>query len=257
MNEINHRIARNFSRAAVQYDAHAKLQKRIMQQAYAMIAPQLHEEAIVLDIGCGTGNFAKHAYEHAPRWILDGLDVAAGMCAVAKPYYRHMFCANMDQLPLKNHRYDAVFSNLALQWAEDAPKVFSEIYRVLKPAGYACISMFSEGTLAELADASARAGMDSVMPMRLPSHDEQAAKSQGFSIIEIANFSEVHYHTSAQDVLIGLRAIGAKKVRAAPSGFTGKMRFAEMLAYYEQKYRSARGVPASWHAAIFLLQKSL
>ena len=47
---------------------------------------------------------------------------------------------DIEEMPLPDNSFDVVISNCVLNLVTDKQKVFSEIYRVLKPGGHFCIS---------------------------------------------------------------------------------------------------------------------
>lgn len=255
MSNRNRHIARNFSRAAMRYEAHAALQHAIMLKAYQMLADRMPVSADILDVGCGTGSFSKQAKTLHVQWNIDGTDIAVGMCHVARPHYRHVVCADMCALPHETASYDGIFSNLAIQWAHHPQAAFAELARVLKPSGIAVVSTFLHGTLYELADMSAKVGLDSVMPMHPEALYQQAAADAGFAVLDSISHLEVHYLPSAQAVMENLHAIGAKNAKNTRRGMVGIGRFAELLSLYEKHYRKPEGVSVSWHSGIFVLQK--
>ena len=59
----------NFSQAAAQYDQHAKLQEKIRKQAVMLAVDYFPKKAMVLDIGCGTAEFALENKETAPPFL--------------------------------------------------------------------------------------------------------------------------------------------------------------------------------------------
>jgi malonyl-CoA O-methyltransferase len=62
----------------------------------------------------------------------------------------HQVCADAENLVLANQSVDLIFSNCALHWCFDVPKLFSELRRVLKPKGALYFSSFGPDTLIEL-----------------------------------------------------------------------------------------------------------
>lgn len=139
----------NFSQAAADYDKNAKLQETIRRQAAKLAAHYFPKKAEVLDIGCGTAEFALENRD----WKVTGLDISYGMCKVAAAKDTIVINSDASFLPIKDDSMDAVFSSLALQWIESPEVVIKEILRVLKPQGTAIITTFVEGTLAELEEA--------------------------------------------------------------------------------------------------------
>ena len=139
-------IKSSFSRAAKEYEVRAELQKKIREDALELAREYFPPQANVLDLGCGTAMLSE-------GWQVINVDIAYGMCVVAKGRGAMVINASADALPLQNLSVDCVFSSLMLQWAEKPEAVISEILRVLKPDGVAIITTFVHGTLKELAEA--------------------------------------------------------------------------------------------------------
>lgn len=98
-----------------------------------------------LDLGCGTGYFAEIFYEAFPGISGTLLDGSADMISFAKSRYQgrpvkagymveRFQDIRFEELP---HRYDLVFSSLAVHHLEDAQKwmLFRKIYDNLSPQG--------------------------------------------------------------------------------------------------------------------------
>ncbi len=256
MNKDLQQIAQHFSRAASSYDAQADLQRRILRAGTALIIPHLTPTAHLLDAGCGTGAFARALESKTKTMRLIGMDLAAGMCAASTPCYRAVAQADLAQMPFANASFDGVICNLAMQWVHEMPRAMSQLYAVLRPGGVMMLSAFVTGTLAEL-DAAARAeGVSSVITMRSAEEYAEACRQAGFHMLGSETVRETHYFERALDVAKHLRALGASKPSSS-SGMMGKDRFTRMLSRYDAMHRPDCGIPASWHAVIFMLQKPL
>lgn len=101
------------------------------------------EGSTVLDLGCGAGVDVCVAALHVGKsGKVIGIDLTPMMVQTA---WRHakeaqldsveVIEGNLEQLPLENESIDIVISNGAINLASSKPKVFAEIFRVLKPAG--------------------------------------------------------------------------------------------------------------------------
>ncbi len=102
----------------------------------------------VLDLGSGAGSdcFVVRSITGSSGHIT-GLDFSEEMVAKARHNARKAGFKNMnfvlgdiDDIPLKNDRFDVVISNCVLNLVPDKEKAFSEIMRVLKPGGHFCVS---------------------------------------------------------------------------------------------------------------------
>jgi ubiquinone/menaquinone biosynthesis C-methylase UbiE len=101
----------------------------------------------VLDLGCGTGIVARRAAARVgPGGRVAGLDLNEGMLAVARAASAAARPAiewhqgNAAALPFPDGAFDAVLSQLALQFFSDAGRALAEARRVLAPAGRAAFS---------------------------------------------------------------------------------------------------------------------
>lgn len=98
----------------------------------------------VLDVACGTGQFAVElARRVRPDGTVDGVDAAPEMVAQAQRSTGgtglplHFQTAPAQRLPYDDHTFDAVSCTLALHHiaAEDRPLAIAEMIRVLQPGG--------------------------------------------------------------------------------------------------------------------------
>lgn len=101
------------------------------------------EGSTVLDLGCGAGVDVCVAALHVGKTgKVIGVDLTPMMVQIAT---RHALEAgfetvkviegNLEHLPIENESVDIVISNGAINLASSKPKVFAEIFRVLKPQG--------------------------------------------------------------------------------------------------------------------------
>ncbi len=250
-------VARDFSRAAHRYDAHALLQQQIMETAFAKAEIYFPAQCTVLDIGCGTGNFAKKAQAHQRDWKLHGLDIAAGMLEVAGPLYSLITQSNMEALPLADNSVGAVFSSLALQWAAHPQQALTESFRVLESGGYAIYSCFLKQTMRELNMVSEMLGVTSPV---LAMHDMLSyqgwMRQAGFQIASVKRIEEVHRMPSVIALFKHLRAIGATNKHASrPRHFTPRSELQRLMNSYTEHFHDERGIPVTWESGIFVLKK--
>ncbi len=168
-------IRRAFNHAATHYDAHAVLQREVADRLLARLDFMTLRPAQVLDIGSGTGYSLPPLRQRYPDAAISALDVAPAMLHAARarlpapswtqrlrdhltPAVRphlHYVCADMARLPFAERSMNLLWSNLALQWAEDPAATFKEFQRVLAPGGLLTFSTFGPDTLKELRTAFA------------------------------------------------------------------------------------------------------
>lgn len=143
---LKQRLARQFGRAAGRYDAIAKLQWQVAQQAASYLAPT---QGRLVDLGCGTGRSRDLLTAKCGHWL--GLDISPGMLEFAKTAYGGDYLqADAEQLPLAEASVQRVFSSMALQWCSQLAVLAREIARVLQPQGQGVLAVMLPGSLYEL-----------------------------------------------------------------------------------------------------------
>ena len=109
---------------------------------------QPRPEESVVDIACGTGVVARLAAKKAVRGQVTGLDLNAGMLAVARGEPSEGVPINWIEgsaldLPLPSASIDVVLCQLGLQFFPDQGRALSEMRRVLKDTGRVALSVYS------------------------------------------------------------------------------------------------------------------
>ncbi|MGP1609206.1 MAG: methyltransferase domain-containing protein, partial [Burkholderiales bacterium] len=208
-------IARSFGQAAAHYDEFAALQRavadRLLLHAHAP-APET-----VLDLGCGTGYCAGRLRAQFPDANVVALDLALPMLRASATRVSEdtrLLCGDLQALPLRSASCDLAVCSLALQWCADVPRVFAELWRVLRPGGQALLSTFGPATLGEL-----RAAWSSVdrhvhvngFPPR--AQLQQAAGAAGFDV-RIATELHTRHYPALRALARELKGIGAHNMNA-------------------------------------------
>lgn len=103
---------------------------------------QIAQKHTILEIGCGDGTLWLSNHTRLPKEISITLsDISEGMLRDARRSIgpedkRFSFQAfDCHSLPFSDNSFDQVIANHVLFYCEDIRKVFSEVYRVLKPGG--------------------------------------------------------------------------------------------------------------------------
>jgi ubiquinone/menaquinone biosynthesis C-methylase UbiE len=117
----------------------------------------------VLDIACGTGVVTLLAAERVATGRVVGLDLNAGMLAVARSVSKTA-AASIEwlegsalSLPFASNSFDLVLCQLGLQFFPDRPLALREMKRVLVPSGRVGLSVYSAIERTPAASAFARA----------------------------------------------------------------------------------------------------
>jgi trans-aconitate methyltransferase len=112
-----------------------------------LLHPQ-HGERI-LDVGCGTGQLTAEIARSGARVI--GLDNSADMLRHARENYPDLTFVLGDASAFDfPEPFDAVFSNAALHWVEDADGAASAIARALGPGGRFVAEFGGQGNIASV-----------------------------------------------------------------------------------------------------------
>ncbi|MEU4886636.1 MULTISPECIES: methyltransferase domain-containing protein [Streptomyces] len=129
-----------------------RVHDEVMERFYGCgspVPPAL-EGATVLDLGCGSGRDVYVLSQlTGPTGTVTGVDMTGEQLAVARRHqqwhaerfghantdFRHAFIENLAAAGIEDGSVDVVVSNCVLNLSPDKPRVFSEIFRVLKPGG--------------------------------------------------------------------------------------------------------------------------
>lgn len=104
----------------------------------------------VLDAGCGNGKTAKALIDAGARvTAVDFSAAAVDSCAERMGGRASFVVADVRGLPFADGTFDAVLAFHVLEHipAEDVPGAASELVRVLRTGGRACVRSFAEGDL--------------------------------------------------------------------------------------------------------------
>lgn len=241
----------DFSKAAAKYDQYAKLQEEIRKAATILAIDYFPKKTMVLDIGCGTAEFALEN----KNWNVIGVDISYGMCVVASAKKTTVINADAIALPLKDDSVDAVFSSLSLQWAEDPEMVIKEILRVLKPNGTAVITTFVRGTLSELEEAfKAVDSTPHISKFIEPAQLLLRIAHIGGLVLEVDDDQTyMQHYDDVKSLMRSIKNIGASnKVVGRRKGLTTPTQLKKL----EQNYKMENGkYPASWNVLTMVIGK--
>ena len=201
-------VAHRFSKAAVQYNSIASVQRIIAKQALANLPVDLQGTA--LDIGCGTGI---HTQTLASKGAAaTGVDIAEGMLAQARKMYSDPIFVQGSavDLPFCDSQFSTVFSSMALQWVSDTRLVANEIARVLEKSGIAELAIMVAGSFNELKTARKVAQLpqaETYMPTT--SQWVNGFKQSGLSLQRVITKDYVDTHCDIMSLLRSVKGVGA------------------------------------------------
>ncbi len=242
-------VAHSFSRAAGTYDSVAGLQRTVGELLLEKINANL-DARVVIDLGCGTGHFSSQLREKFPEALIVGVDIAEGMLRFAREHHcdqQNWLCADAESLPFSDQSVDMIYSNFALQWCANLPRLFAELQRVLKPKGELIFTTLGPATLHELKWAWQQ--VDNRVHVN-QFHDHESLLSdlqqQGFEKIEFDHKPVVVTFENLSDLTRSLKALGAHNVNSGrAAGLTGRKTIQAFRQAYEN-FRSNNLLPATY-----------
>lgn len=244
-------IKNSFSRAAIDYDAHAKLQENIRKKAVSLASSYFPKNPLVLDIGCGTGSLV----QEKKSWNIVGVDIAYGMCVLASAKNSQIINADAENLPFADESFDCVFSSLVLQWIDKPEKMIKEILRVLKPEGTAVVTSFVHGTLYELEQAFA--AFDSTPHITNFIESSQLllrVAHIGGLVMNVHEETYIQYYDDVMSLMRSIKNIGASNKL---SGRRKGMMTASQLEKVQKTHRREKGkYPANWNVLTMVIGKA-
>jgi malonyl-CoA O-methyltransferase len=261
---VNHELAldkrllrRAFDKAAAGYDAAAVLQHEICRRMLMRLDYIKHQPSAILDAGSGTGNVVAALRARYPQATLYALDIALAMVRRSRaraPWWRRLLghgvlpvCGDIERLPLRDVAVGMVWSNLALQWTNDAPRAFAEFRRVLAPGGLLMFSTCGPDTLKELRAAYRGTDRYTHINRFIDMHDLGDMLVHGGFADPVMDMEYVTLtYTDVLALMHDLKAIGAHNVTAGRrQGMTARATLMAVERNYEVLRREGR-LPATF-----------
>ena len=158
-------LRQRFDRAANSYASAAVVQREVGNRLLERFDVMRIAPANILDAGCGPGTHTAALSARFPEAMVTAIDHAPAMVGRAAPPVSGLLArwtglgkrsrirgvvADMSTLPLPREHADVLWSNFALQWANDLPALFAEWSRVLKIGGVMMFTAPGPDTLIEL-----------------------------------------------------------------------------------------------------------
>ena len=253
------RVRHAFDRHALEYDAYACVQKRVVARFAGLLRDIPATPRRLLDIGAGTGMLLGELAERYPAAELIGLDLAFGMSLTARANLAaHSFAkfltGDAERLPFGNSVFDLVVSTSTFQWLESLDRVFAEASRVLAPGGWFAFTLFGERTLFELRTSYRTAWEHTGRGPEVRTHTfhslagvEAMLGRAGFVEVRVASESEVERHPDVPTLLRSIRRIGAGNAAPARSpGLAERRVMLDMMDIYRREYAVDDLVPATY-----------
>jgi malonyl-CoA O-methyltransferase len=276
------KIARSFSRAASSYDSAAYFQRDMGLELLSMLPKTLNkgENDYCLDLGCGTGFFYQHLISQYKDINYIGVDMAEGMlnffqqtlnddfsnvdvnadlsaeASNSRRLNDFLICTDAENISMKNETIDIIFSNMAVQWSENLPVLFTELNRILKPGGIIGLTTLGPQTLIELKQSWEKVDKHVHVNHFFPLERWADTIHQSGLKIEVQRVLHPKLQfDSVRQLLKELKLIGAHNVnKGQPQGLFGKKYLNAMYSAYEA-FNINGFFPASYEVYFFVIKK--
>lgn len=251
----NELINAQFSSACDSYDDAARLQRVTGSQLFSLNRHQLFGD--ILDLGCGTGSNTKLLCE--ANNTVTACDISAAMLnktRVSTQGQCRYVQADATALPFDHNSFDAIYSNLMVQWLDDLPATLIQLHQMLKADGMLCIATLTQGTLQELSDAWAGVDSDVHVNQFLPVDLlKQQIEQSGFSC-KLERQTVVLDYPQVTDLARELKHLGANHVKNRRNkGLMGRGKWQQLARQYDFKRSDNGMLPASYQVAYITATK--
>lgn len=96
----------------------------------------------VIDLGCGTGELTGTLHEESGAAQTTGIDNSEAMLSRSESSAGVSFLLqDIEEFLATRERFDVIFSNAALHWIPDHPRVFAELTSRLNPGGQLAVQV--------------------------------------------------------------------------------------------------------------------
>ena len=205
---------------------------------------------LAVEIGAGGGLLTELARARCAWSRYVGLDIAPGMLArlALRGPHEAALVADGEAAPLRPGRADLLLSASTMQWYRDPWRSIPANLELLAPGGAFALALFVEGTLAELARASAETGFGSVLPLR-PAREYAAILGAAPGIaFQWREWDSVQVAPTVREVLAGLRRTGATATPAPRAH--APARWQAFARRYAELFAVPGGVRVTYRAAL-------
>jgi len=209
------RIRESFNRRADTYDNYAIIQKEVAGRIFDRLSGIKIKPKSILDLGCGTGSLTQKISALYPDAKIVPLDFSEEMLRICRSKVSKVnpICADIENIPIIESRFDLIISSLTFHWATDLYSTFLKIHELLKDDGCFLFSSIGPDTLLELREVLSKIDkQDRVNRFIDMHHYGDALLKIGFSDPVVDNEKIIVEYQSFSDVLKSLKKIGANTV---------------------------------------------
>jgi malonyl-CoA O-methyltransferase len=236
-------VRSTFSRAARTYGPAARVQQAVAGTCAARCPAGAWGR--VLDVGAGTGFLARALAPRLSWRTYVALDLSVDMLLTHRQNAPAALpvAGDGEAAPFRPHTFDLLVSASALQWFGAPQRSLPALLRLLKPGGFFSLAIYTAGTLAELAAASAASGFGSVLPLRPADAWLDLLRSAGVQP-ESHTEKRILYFPSVREVLLSLQRTGTAFTPAKRAA--SRARYEAFLSTYRDSFATSEGIPATY-----------
>jgi ubiquinone/menaquinone biosynthesis C-methylase UbiE len=250
------KIAGSFGLKASRYGEHALIQTVLLKRLLAMIADNGPPTGIWADIGCGSGVLARLVRQRRMESMtLIGMDLA---CESVRCFREgaekgsHGIVGDIDALPFKPESLSGMVMASVLQWIVQPATVVAKTGETLRIGGTCAFSIFVNDSFFELFET--RRSQHLAVPVQCPEAGQVKSlfSSGQFRLVRYELFRQTMYFPDARSLLKNISSTGAG---ATPGKRLVRGEVDRFCACYEKKFRTDKGIPLTWQAAIGIAEK--
>lgn len=149
----------------------------------------------VVDLGCGTGELTRQLADALPNSDVTGIDSSPQMLEKARSFASStVHFEQGDQAELAGD-WDLIFSNAALHWTENHPKLIPNLFQKLKPAGQIAVQIPSN-----------HFHISHQLIRETASEEPFRSTLQGFQrhapVLPIDQYAQILFNSGAEDIIV-------------------------------------------------------
>lgn len=239
-----YKVARHFLKSIETYDSAAIFQQDLAEQLVVAISDNCRNDfERVLEIGCGTGCLTRQLSDKININELYINDLVPDFEAIInKKLNQHKnvilqpLFGDIEEIIIPS-QLDMIVSSSTLQWLNNPNMFLDSIAKYLNSDGIVALSLFTQGTLAELRDVI-NVGLN-----YLTESEITATLSDNFDILFVNTSTHTSLHPSLLSILHNLKATGV--------GGVGEYRWTKRKLVstekqYIEKFGESSGLPVTY-----------
>lgn len=250
-------ITQNFSKAATTYDKSASIQQLAAKKLIGLVSPFIKDNSKILDLGSGTSFLGKEINNISDKnFTFYEVDLSREMLDLWQNRPDNYFAiqGDIENLTFPPASFDIIISSFSLQWIKDFPKVFSQIFSLLKPQGVFAFCLPTYESLSELKLASSES--------KCNFHFNDLPKNNELKLIlKNAGFKEKIFQSEilSEEFIDGISALksfketGANYHNYSQKQAITKTKLKQFNSFYLKNSVTPNKNPAvSWHNSYFI-----